>query len=70
METDIPLGQTPIGWGVKFAVLGEPNQGTNTRVYAAGMQWQEGGKFVTVWPRGAAAGEIKYLPLRKWEERK
>jgi branched-chain amino acid transport system substrate-binding protein len=70
METDIPLGQTPIGWGVKFAPPGDPNQGTNTRVYAAGMQWQEGGKFVTVWPRAAAAGDIKYIPLPKWSERR
>jgi branched-chain amino acid transport system substrate-binding protein len=70
METDIPLGQTPIGWGVKFAAPGEANQGTNTRVYAAGMQWQEGGKFVTVWPRAAAAGDIKYIPLAKWSERR
>jgi branched-chain amino acid transport system substrate-binding protein len=70
METDIPLGQTPIGWGVKFAAPGEPNQGTNTRVYAASMQWQEGGKFVTVWPRAAAAGDIKYIPLPKWSERR
>jgi branched-chain amino acid transport system substrate-binding protein len=50
LEIDIPLGKTPIGWGVKFAPPGHPDQGTNTRAYAAGMQWQEDGKFVTVWP--------------------
>jgi branched-chain amino acid transport system substrate-binding protein len=70
LETDIPLGQTPIGWGVKFAPPGDPDEGTNTRVYNTGMQWQEGGKFVTVWPRAAAAGEIKYIPLPKWSERR
>ncbi len=70
METDIPLGQTPIGWGVKFAPPGDPDEGTNTRVYNTGMQWQEGGKFVTVWPRAAAAGDIKYIPLPKWSERR
>ena len=70
METDIPLGQTPIGWGVKFAPPGDPSQGTNTRVYGAGMQWQEGGKFVTIWPRASAAGEIKNIPLPKWSERR
>jgi len=70
METDIPLGQTPIGWGVKFAPPGDPNQGTNTRVYNTVMQWQEGGKWVTVWPPQVAAGEIKYIPLAKWSERR
>ena len=70
IETDIPLGKTPIGWGVKFAPPGDPNQGTNTRAYAAGMQWQEGGKFVTVWPKASAAGEIKHIPLPKWSERR
>ena len=70
METDIPLGQTPIGWGVKFAPPSDPSQGTNTRVYGTVAQWQEGGKFVTVWPKAAAAGEIKYVPLAKWSERR
>jgi branched-chain amino acid transport system substrate-binding protein len=70
LETDIPLGKTPIGWGVKFAPPGDPDQGTNTRTYAAGMQWQEGGKFVTVWPREIAANEIKYIPMTPWSERR
>jgi len=70
LETDIPLGKTPIGWGVKFAPPGDPDQGTNTRTYAAGMQWQEGGKFVTVWPREIAANEIKYIPMSPWSERR
>ena len=70
IETDIPLGQTPIGWGVKFAPPGDPDQGTNVRAYAAGMQWQEGGKFVTVWPKATAQGEIKHIPLTKWSERR
>jgi branched-chain amino acid transport system substrate-binding protein len=69
-ETDIPLGKTPVGWGVKFAPPGDPDQGTNTRAYAAGMQWQEGGKFVTVWPRETAAGEIKYIPMTPWSQRR
>ena len=69
METDIPLHKTPIGWGVKFAPPGDPNEGTNLRVYNAGMQWQEG-KYVTVWPKEIAAGEIKYIPMPKWSERR
>jgi hypothetical protein len=34
------------------------------------MQWQEGGKFVTVWPREIAANEIKYIPMTPWSERR
>ena len=70
LETDIPLGKTPIGWGVKFAPPGDPDQGTNIRAYAVGMQWQEGGKFVTVWPTKIAVGKIKYIPMTPWSERR
>ena len=42
LETDIPLGKTPIGWGQKFAPPGDPNMGTNLRTFCAVMQWQEG----------------------------
>ncbi len=70
LETDIPVGKTPIGWGEKFAPPGDPNMGTNLRTFTAVMQWQEGGKFVTVYPKELAAGPIQYIPLRKWSERK
>ena len=70
LETDIPVGKTPIGWGEKFAPPGDPNMGTNLRTYTAVMQWQEGGKFVTVYPKEAAAGPIQYIPMRKWTERR
>jgi branched-chain amino acid transport system substrate-binding protein len=70
LETDIPLGKTPVGWGMKFAPPGDRNMGTNARTYSAVMQWQEGGKFVTVYPKESAAGPIQYIPLRKWSERK
>ncbi len=55
---------------MKFAPPGDLDQGTNTRAYAAGMQWQEGGKFVTIWPKATAQGEIKYIPLPKWSQRR
>ncbi len=70
LAVDIPLGRAPIGWGYKFAPPGDPNMGTNLRTYTAVMQWQEGGKFVTVYPKQVAAGEVKYLPLQKWSERR
>ncbi len=70
LETDIPVGKTPVGWGEKFAPPGDPNMGTNLRTFTAVMQWQEGGKFVTVYPKELAAGPVQYIPLRKWSERK
>jgi branched-chain amino acid transport system substrate-binding protein len=70
LETDIPLGKTPVGWGEKFAPPGDPNMGTNLRTFCAVMQWQEGGKFVTVYPKELAAGPIQNIPLRKWSERR
>jgi branched-chain amino acid transport system substrate-binding protein len=70
LETDVPLGQTPIGWGEKFAPPDDPDAGTNLRVTATCIQWQEGGKFVTVWPKEVAAGEIKHIPMAKWSERR
>ncbi len=54
----------------KFAPPGDPNMGTNLRTFTAVMQWQEGGKFVTVYPKELAAGPVQYIPLRKWSERK
>jgi branched-chain amino acid transport system substrate-binding protein len=69
METDIPIGKTPVGWGYKFAPPGDPNMGTNLRTFTAVMQWQEG-KFVTVYPKQLAAGQVQFIPLRKWSERR
>jgi branched-chain amino acid transport system substrate-binding protein len=69
LETDTPLGKTPVGWGMKFAPPGDPNMGTNLRTYMAVMQWQEG-KYVTVYPKELAAGPIQYTPMRKWSERR
>jgi branched-chain amino acid transport system substrate-binding protein len=70
LATDIPVGKAPIGWGYKFAPPGDQNMGTNLRTFTAVMQWQEGGKFVTVYPKDLAAGTTQYLPLRKWSERR
>lgn len=68
LATDIPIGKTPIGWGEKFAPPGDPNAGTNLRTFAAAMQWQAGGKFVTVWPKTLAAGDIQDIPLVPWSD--
>jgi branched-chain amino acid transport system substrate-binding protein len=70
LETDIPVGKAPIGWGYKFAPPGDPNMGTNLRTFTAVMQWQEGTKFMTVYPKELAAGSIQDIPLRKWSERR
>ena len=67
METDIPEGTTPTGWGVKFAPPGHPNQGTDLRAKPVVMQWFNQEQY-TVWPAAAAVKEM-VLPLPTWEER-
>ncbi|MEW6257085.1 MAG: ABC transporter substrate-binding protein [Pseudomonadota bacterium] len=53
MKVDIPVGQTPTGWGAKFS-----EQGQNTRAVPFLMQWQ-GGELVTVFPADAAVAKMK-----------
>ena len=54
MSLDVPLGKTASGWGIKF-----DESGQNVRAPAFVTQWQ-GGKLVTVWPKGAAIAEPKF----------
>ncbi len=57
METDIPLGDFPNGWGLKFDALGQ-----NTRCPSSIDQWQDG-VLRTVWPPGWATSRVHDLPL-------
>ena len=65
--TDIPVGGTLQGFGVKFAAVGEPNAGDNTRAFSVIMQWRDG-NLVTVWPASLAVMEPTF-PLPPWSER-
>lgn len=67
LETDIPEGTTPTGWGVKFAPPGHPNMGTDLRAKPIVMQWFNQDQY-TVWPPAAAVKEM-VIPLPTWEER-
>ncbi len=67
LETDIPEGTTPTGWGVKFAPPGHPSQGTDLRAKPIVMQWFNQDQFA-VWPPAAAVKEM-VIPLPTWEER-
>ena len=51
MAIDIPAGQTPTGWGVKF-----DENGQNVKAMPLVTQWRDE-KLVTVWPEGAAVME-------------
>ncbi|MFY9587458.1 MAG: ABC transporter substrate-binding protein [Actinomycetota bacterium] len=53
---DLPDGSLPNGSGVRFAPVGDPLAGQNTRAFGVVWQWQ-GGRPVLVWPRIAARGE-------------
>jgi len=52
LETDVPEGSLPLGWGVKFSAAGQ-----NTRAFVGVTQWQNG-KLVLVWPEQLAAGKL------------
>ena len=65
---DIPFGGTPLGWGVKFAGEGEPNQGQNVRAFPVAQQWQDG-KLVVVAPDDLRTGAPILIPLPDWSER-
>lgn len=51
MAMDIAPGETPTGWGVKFA-----ENGQNVKAMPLVTQWRDE-KLVTVWPEGAAVME-------------
>lgn len=51
LAMDIPQGETPTGWGVKFA-----ENGQNVKAMPLVTQWRDE-KLVTVWPEGAAVME-------------
>ncbi len=53
LATDIPVGRTATGWGVKFG-----ENGQNTRAVPFLMQWQ-GGQLVTVYPKEAAVATLE-----------
>jgi branched-chain amino acid transport system substrate-binding protein len=53
---DIPMGETPCGYGVKF-----DNSGDNQRTYALVMQWQNG-RRVTVHPKRFAIAQPDTRP--------
>ena len=59
LEADVPMGELPLGWGVKFTGpnSGSPHIGQNTRAFVGVTQWQNG-KLVLVWPEHLAAGKL------------
>jgi len=63
MSLDIPDGQTPLGFGVKFGADGQ-----NERTFMIVRQWQ-GDRYVAVAPAKWAIADICCLPLQPWSER-
>jgi branched-chain amino acid transport system substrate-binding protein len=64
LSLDLPIGSTPVGWGVKFG-----EDGQNTRAQMAVMQWQ-GGQLKVVYPPSFAVSQPIMIPLPKWSDRK
>ncbi len=63
LALDLPLGSTPLGWGVKFTPPSKAGEhsGQNTRAFAGISQWQSG-KQVLVWPESVSAGKL--MPIK------
>lgn len=53
LATDVPIGSTATGWGVKF-----DDKGQNTRAKPFLLQWQDSSQ-VTVFPEDAAVGSLR-----------
>ncbi|SFJ55132.1 ABC transporter substrate-binding protein [Thermoflavimicrobium dichotomicum] len=64
LSLDLPIGSTPVGWGIHF-----DQNGQNTRAQMTVMQWQNG-KLLAVYPEKFALTKPIYIPLPKWNERK
>jgi branched-chain amino acid transport system substrate-binding protein len=56
MGLDIPEGELPNGWGLKF-----DESGQNTRVRLLAVQWREDGTVPAVYPEAAAVQEMRGL---------
>lgn len=63
LALDLPVGSTPVGWGIKFG-----EDGQNTRPQMAVMQWQNG-KLNVVYPGAFAVEKPIHVPLPAWSER-
>lgn len=53
-QVDIPIGELPNGWGLKFDETGQ-----NQRIRLVAVQWREDGTTPTVWPDEVADGDIQ-----------
>jgi len=63
MSLNIPEGQTPLGFGVKFGADGQ-----NQRTFMIVRQWQ-GDRYVVVGPDKWKISDIRGIPLKPWSER-
>lgn len=63
LALDLPVGATPVGWGIKFG-----EDGQNIRAQMAVMQWQKG-RLNVVYPEKFAVAKPILIPLPAWNER-
>ena len=68
LQVDVPEGSTVLGFGIKFAGDGDPNQGQNIKAYTGAMQWQNEKSYV-VYPKKNAEKDIIDIPLKPWNKR-
>jgi branched-chain amino acid transport system substrate-binding protein len=70
-KVDIPVGKTPMGWGVKFVPPGNPDSGNNERTSAISFVVHKGNLYAVFPPEAASADNLSYiqLPLKPFRER-
>ena len=61
LDTDIPVGGTMQGYGVKFYPPGHPLAGQNERAFPVVIQFVDG-KGKIVWPKEIGADPVLPLP--------
>lgn len=60
---DIPYGELPTGYGIKF-----DEKGQNERAVIAAMEWQDG-VMIPIYPDSVKVDDAKYQPFTPWNER-
>ena len=68
LDLDVPMKDTLLGYGIKFAGPDSPDAGQNIRAVPGIMQWQHK-KLWTVYPNELATSKI-WAVMPTWKERK
>lgn len=70
MALDVPLGELPLGFGIKFTGNGGDRPHSNLRALTVLTQWRDGGtRQLAVAPDRFATASAEMIPLPPWADR-